>query len=192
MTLQDTPALLLIDLQKGFEDLNYWGGHRNNPQAEEKAAQLLRFWRQHQLPVFHIKHNSTNPASPLVKGQIGNEIKDLVRPAAHEPIIEKNVNSAFIGTDLQERLDQKGIKHLVIAGLVTDHCVSTTVRMAGNLGYDAFLVADATATFDRVGPNRKKYPAEMVHEMELASLYGEFANVVETDALLSMITGDIE
>lgn len=149
MILQNKPALLLIDVQKGLDDLDYWGGHRNNPQAEENMARLLHFWRQHDLPIFHVKHNSTNPNSRLVAGQPGNDIKDIVKPIHNEPVLEKNVNSAFIGTDLQARLDQANIKTLVIIGLTTDHCVSTTTRMAGNLGYETYLVADATATFDK-------------------------------------------
>lgn len=134
MTLQDRPALLLIDIQKGMDDIAYWGGHRNNPQAEANMECLLHFWRQHDLPIYHIKHNSTNPNSRLVAGQIGNDFKDIVQPIANEPVIEKNVNSAFIGTDLQQQLDQNTIKKLVIIGLTTDHCVSSTTRMAGNLG----------------------------------------------------------
>lgn len=189
MTLQDRPALLLIDIQKGMDDVAYWGGHRNNPQAEDNMARLLHFWRQHHLPVYHIKHNSTNPNSRLVAGQPGNDFKDIVQPIGGEPVIEKNVNSAFIGTDLQERLDKANIKTLIIIGLTTDHCVSTTTRMAGNLGYHTYLVADATATFDKIGPNNKKYTAEMIHETELASLHGEFATVVETEELLKELKG---
>lgn len=186
--LQGQPALLLIDMQQGMDDVAYWGGHRNNAQAEENAARLLSFWRQHHLPIFHIKHNSTNPQSRLVQGQIGNEFKDIVQPIDNEPIIEKNVNSAFIGTNLQQQLDEQGIQKLVIVGLTTDHCVSTTTRMAGNLGYTTFLVADATATFDKVGANGKRYAAELIHEIELASLHQEFATVIETDALLALLS----
>ena len=102
MTKPDSPALILIDIQKGLDDIEYYGGHRNNPNAEENAKRLLSFWRQNNLPIFHIKHNSTNPNSRLVKGKIGNEIKDIVKPFANEPIIEKEVNSAFIGTDFQQ------------------------------------------------------------------------------------------
>jgi len=75
----------------------------------------------------------------------------MVRPKEGEPIIKKNVNSAFIGTDLKQQLDKFNIKKLIIVGLTTDSCVSTTTRMAGNYGYDTFIVSDATATFDKEG-----------------------------------------
>lgn len=187
MNLQDKPALLLVDIQKGLDQLAYYGGHRNNPNAEDNMGRLLRFWRDNNLPLFHIKHNSTNAESPLAKGKPGNDIKDVVKPLAHETVIEKSVNSAFIGTNLQQQLDAQGIKTLVIVGLTTEHCVSTTTRMAGNLGYETFLVSDATVAFDKIGPDGKKFSAEIIHETTLASLHQEFATVLETGDLLKQL-----
>jgi len=174
----DRPALLLVDIQKGFDNIEYWGGQRNNPHAEEKAGELLRLWRDLDLPIFHIKHCSSNPASLLNEANEGNEFKEMAKPINNEPIIRKNVNSAFIGTDLKERLDNLKIKKLVIVGMTTDHCISTTARMAGNLGFDTYLVADATATFNKKGLEGQNFPAEIIHATALASLNDEFATVV--------------
>ncbi len=187
MTKHDIPALILIDIQKGFDDIAYWGSHRNNPEAENNAAKLLNFWREKYLPVFHVKHCSTIPGSRLAEGNTGNEFKKVVEPNEGEPIIKKNVNSAFIGTNLKEQLDNAGIKNVVIIGLTTDHCVSTTTRMAGNYGYDTYIVSDATATFDKTGVDGQKYTAEIIHEIALASLNKEFATVVTTRELISML-----
>jgi nicotinamidase-related amidase len=63
-------------------------------------------------------------------------------------------------------------------------CVSTTARMAGNLGFDTYVVSDATATFDNIGPNGKRYGSELVHDVALADLNGEFSTVVDTKTLL--------
>ena len=183
----DRPALILIDIQKGFDNVPYWGGQRNNPNAEENASELLKLWRENNLPIFHIKHCSSNPSSLLNENNAGNEFKDLVQPITNEPIIKKNVNSAFIGTDLKEQLDHSGISKLVIVGLTTDHCVSTTTRMAGNFGFDTFIVSDATATFNKRGLEGQHYSAELIHETALASLNGEFATVVTTDWLKERI-----
>ena len=49
--LHENPALILIDIQKGFEDIQYWGGQRNNPEAEENASKLLELWRNHSLQI---------------------------------------------------------------------------------------------------------------------------------------------
>ena len=176
----DKPALILIDIQKAFDDIKYWGGERNNPEAENNAGELLQLWRANNLPIFHIKHCSTIPTSPLNETHSGNEFKEIVRPIDGEPVIKKNVNSAFIGTDLKERLDIENISKLVIVGLTTDHCVSTTTRMAGNFGYDTFLVSDATATFNKKGVDGQNYAAELIHETALASLNEEFATIITT------------
>ena len=180
---KDRPALILIDIQKGFENVEYWGGQRNNLDAEKNASELLKLWRDNDLPIFHIKHCSSNPSSLLNEANEGNEFNDLVKPINDERVIKKNVNSAFIGTDLKEQLDNLKIVKLVIVGLTTDHCISTTTRMAGNLGFDTFLVADATATFNKIGLYGQNYPAELIHATALASLNGEFAQVVTTAVL---------
>ncbi|MEH0157344.1 cysteine hydrolase family protein [Limibacter armeniacum] len=181
LNFQSKPALLLIDIQQGFDDVAYWGGGRNNPDAEKKAGELLQIWREKDLPVFHIQHCSTTPGSRLHPSHLGNAFREEVKPQGEESVIKKNVNSAFIGTDLQERLESLGITQLVIAGLTTDHCVSTTTRMAGNFGYEVFLVEDATATFDKVGVNGEKYTAQLIHDTALASLHKEFAEVVSIE-----------
>jgi nicotinamidase-related amidase len=102
-----------------------------------------------------------------------------------EPVYQKIVNSAFIGTTLEEDLKKSGIRELIIVGLTTNHCISTTARMAGNLGFETFVVSDATATFDRIGPDGTHYSAEQIHEISLASLHNEFATVVDTDSVIA-------
>jgi nicotinamidase-related amidase len=139
------------------------------------------------MPVFYIQHCSKVLGSPLRPGTPGNEIKDIVAPLSEELVIRKNVNSAFIGTDLEPQLRGKGIGTLVITGITTDHCVSTTARMGGNMGFDVYVVSDATSTFDRVGPDGATYRAEVVHEVNLASLHNEFATVVNTDNILERL-----
>jgi len=190
MTLSkaDRPALILIDIQKGFDDIAYWGGQRNNPKAEDNASELLKTWRENKLPVFHVKHCSSIPTSLLNETHEGNAFKDIVKPMDGEPVIKKNVNSAFIGTNLKEQLDRAGILKLVIVGLTTDHCVSTSTRMAGNFGYETFLVSDATATFNKKGVDGQNFSAELIHETALASLNNEFATIVTTDFIKQKIT----
>lgn len=180
--LSQNTVLLIIDVQKGFDE-PIWG-QRNNPQAEENIVKLLDAWRKHGRPVFHVQHMSTSPTSPLHPNHPGNAIKDALLPLAGEPLIQKNVNSAFIGTDLEQRLREIGCQSLVIVGLTTPHCVSTTTRMAGNLGFETYLVSDATAAFELTGHNGRKYSAQEIHDVTLATLNGEFATVIETETLL--------
>lgn len=175
----ENPALIIIDVQQGFDDPKW--GKRNNPWAEQNIYRLLKLWRKTKLPVFHIKNDSTEPASPLRPELAGNLIKDIVKPLPDESVLIKTVNGAFIGTDLEKRLTLQKIKNVVIVGLTTDHCVSTTVRMADNLGFRVWVVSDATATFGKTGYNGKKYSAEHIHQLALVQLQDEFAEIVDTN-----------
>jgi nicotinamidase-related amidase len=182
--ISDKTALILIDVQDGFLDITHWGGRRNNPDAEANMARLLAHWREQHRPIFHVQHMSTFPNSPLRPNQAGNAIQKIVAPIGDEPIIQKTVNSAFIGTDLEARLREQRIDSVVIVGLITNHCVETTARMAGNLGFVTLVVDDATATFDRTGHDGTRYPAETIHALSLANLHDEFATIVTTNQLL--------
>jgi len=181
---KDAPALILVDIQKGLAELEFYGGERNNPDAETNARILLEHWREKEWPLFHIRHCSVTPGSPLTEGLPGNEFKDEVKPLPGETVIKKSVNSAFIGTYLKDLLDAQEIHTVVIVGLTTQHCVSTTVRMAGNFGYETFVASDATAAFRAKGPNGEVYPAELVHQLTLATINGEFATVLTTQEIL--------
>ncbi|MDP9960398.1 nicotinamidase-related amidase [Chryseobacterium lathyri] len=178
------PALLLIDIQKGFLDEEYWGGNRNNINAEKISGILLEKWRDLGLSVFHIRHSSANLKSKLHESNPGFQFNDHVLPLPNESVITKNVNSAFIGTDLKEKLQEQNINTLVIVGITTNHCVSTTARMAGNFGFETYVISDATAAFDRVGINGEKYDAELIHLTTLANLNDEFASVWDSEKLL--------
>ncbi|MFW6075154.1 MAG: cysteine hydrolase family protein, partial [Chloroflexota bacterium] len=104
-----------------------------------------------------------------------------------EPLIEKSTYSAFVGTDLEERLQAAGIDTLVIAGFVTDHCVESTARSAVDLGFSTYLVADATATFERTGPDGRYFDAETMHEAALASMNGGITTIADTETVLSAL-----
>lgn len=180
------PTLLVIDVQKGFLDEALWGGKRNNKNAEEICGGLITQWRDRKLPIIHVKHASTNPSSALHPSQKGHEFSNYAIPISGEQVITKSVNSAFIGTNLKAILDEKNVSTIVVVGLTTDHCVSTTTRMAGNFGYQVFLISDATATFDKTGLDGTVYPAELIHETALASLNSEFAEVIKSDDLIAL------
>lgn len=171
-------ALIVVDVQRAFDEWEAAGKRRNNPQAVARIADLLGAFRDRGAPIFHIRHQGTRPNSSFLPEASGYPVKDEAREIAGEPVIVKRVNSAFIGTDLEERLRAAGITTLVICGATTNHCVETTTRMAGNLGFDARLVRDATWTFDRVGPDGDTHSAEEIHAMTLANLNGEFAGIV--------------
>jgi len=178
-------ALLVVDVQRGFDDPTW--GRRNNPDMEARVVELLAAWRAARRLTIHARHCSTEPGSPLRPGQPGNELKAVVAPLDGELVIEKRVNSCFIGTGLELELRRLGCRALVIAGLTTNHCVSTTARMAGNLGFATWVVSDATATFDRVGHDGTTYSAELVHAIALADLDREFASIIDTKSAIAAL-----
>ncbi len=182
-------ALLLIDIQKGFDDLAYWGGARNNPDMEANGLKLLGAWRKAGWPVVHVRHASTKANSPLRADQPGHAPRDGYEPIAGEKAIVKSVNSAFIGTDLEAWLRARGISELVVAGITTHQCVSTSVRMAANLGFQVTLAGDACHAWPVTAPDGRNISAETVHDTELAILSGEFARIATTNDLLAEAKG---
>lgn len=176
-------ALLIIDFQKAIDHPSW--GERNNPEAEKNIQALLQAWRSSRRPVYHIRHDSTDPASHYRPGQPGNEFKPEAQPRPGEIVIPKQTNSAFIGTDLEVTLRQAKHETLVIAGVITNNSVEATVRMAGNLGFRTFLVEDATFTFGRRDWAGVFRTASEVHAMSLANLDGEYCTVVRTQGIIT-------
>lgn len=185
MELPPSTALIVIDLQKAIDHPSW--GRRNNPQAEENIGRLLSAWRSTHRPVIHVRHLSRESGSTYRPGQEGCEFKEAAWPEAGECVITKHTNSAFIGTELDMFLRREHIYTLVICGVITNNSVEATARMAGNLGYETFVVSDGTATFDKVDFAGKLRPAEEVHAMSLANLQGEYATVVSTAELLETL-----
>jgi nicotinamidase-related amidase len=186
MKLPQSTALIVIDAQQAFLDPHL--GERNNPEAESNVARLLEAWRKSGRAVRHVVHDSLEPNSLLRAGSPGNAVQAVAAPGPGEPVYRKHVNSAFIGTNLERDLRQDAIHTLVIVGLTTNHCVSTTARMAGNLGFRTFVVSDATASFARPALDGTMRSAEAVHSAALSDLHGEFATVVETAEVLQGVS----
>lgn len=184
--LGPTAALLVVDVQRGFDDLAW--GPRNNPQAEANVARLIAAWRGAGAPVVHVHHDSPHPDGLLRRGGPGHAPKPEAEPAPGEAVYRKRVNSAFIGTGLEADLRRLGVDTLVIVGLTTNHCVSTTARMAGNLDFRTLVVGDATAAFARSGMDGRPRPAEAVHDAALSDLQDEFAQIIDTAAVLAALT----
>jgi nicotinamidase-related amidase len=181
------PTLIVIDVQRAFEQPDW--GERNNPDAEARIAEAIAGWRRSGAPVIHVRHRSAEPDGWFQPGTPGFEFKPEAQPAEGEPVITKDVNSAFIGTDLEARLRAAGVDSVALVGLTTDHCCSTTARMAANLGFETWVLGDAMATFDRRAPDGELLPADLIHRSELASLHDEFAEVIDTRTALERIGG---
>jgi nicotinamidase-related amidase len=185
--IKKNPALLLVDIQKAFLEKDYPGLIRNNENAEFICGKILKKWRTLDLPIIHVRHSSTNPESKLHKSRPGFEFNDYVTPLETEIVLIKEVNSAFIGTNLENILIKSHIDTLVIVGMTTNHCISTTVRMSGNLGFDTYLISDSTACYNTKGINGEIIDCNTIYNSALASLQEEFATVIDSKELFDVL-----
>lgn len=186
-------ALLLIDVQVGVDVLSHWGGptgRRNNPNAEVNMLQLLAAWRKSKLQVAFTRHDSREAKSPLKFSLPTGAQKPGFEIFPGEIVVEKDVNSGFIGTSLEVQLRRKGISRLLIVGFFTNFCVETTTRMAGNLGFDTYLVEDCCSASNRVGPDGVDRDPELVHAMTVANLHGEFCTAINCADALGLVDSD--
>jgi nicotinamidase-related amidase len=182
-------ALIVIDLQKGFDDSSFWGP-RNNPGAEGNVERLVDEWTRSGRPLIFVRHDSSGAASPLRAGGEGNAFKPAIAGREPDLLVTKSVNSAFYGEpDLHAWLQSAGVSQLVICGIQTNMCNETTARMAGNLGYDVLFVLDAMHTFDLEGPFGVMTADELTRATATTLQGGGFARVVGTDDVLGTGAG---
>jgi nicotinamidase-related amidase len=179
-------VLLPVDMQQAF-DASPWP-RRWNGAVDENGRAVLAAWRSQGLPIIHVRHDSVAPGSTLASGQPGNAFRPGFEPRDGEPLVSKSVNAAFIGTDLDLRLRRLGIRTVVVFGISTDMCVSTTIRVGANLGYEMILVEDACDCFDLPDGAGGTIPARTSHEIHVGTLRFEFANVVKTREIVETLT----
>uniref|UniRef100_A0AAU3H1N5 Cysteine hydrolase n=1 Tax=Streptomyces sp. NBC_01401 TaxID=2903854 RepID=A0AAU3H1N5_9ACTN len=191
MEIAENAALVVVDVQQGFEEEEYWGP-RDNPEADRNITALIDAWQAGGRPLVFVRHDSTEPDSPLREGYTGNAFKEYVeerrgKGAGPELFLTKSVNSAFYGTpDLDAWLRESGVRQIVVTGIQTNMCAETTARMGGNLGYEVFFALDATYTFDQVGPWGWTLRAEELSRATAVTLHGGgFASVVRTEELVA-------
>ncbi|BCB02945.1 cysteine hydrolase family protein [Bacillus sp. KH172YL63] len=178
-------CLLLIDFQKAFSDPSW--GKRNNPDMEKNAYHLLKRWREREWPLVHVQHSSIDMESLLHSSSAGFDFIDEFQPLRGEKQIIKHVNSAFIDTDLDLFLKKEKFTSLVTMGFTTNHCVSATVRMAADLGYDVTVAHDAAACFETYSYDGSLFSAEIVHNLSLANLHRQYATISTTEHLISSV-----
>jgi len=175
-------ALLIIDIQNDY----FPGGAMElagSEAAGQQAAKLIEACRSKGLPVIHIQHISTRPgASFFVPGTPGVDIHASVLPRAGETVIQKNFPNSFRDTPLLQHLRDHQITRLVIAGMMTQMCIDTTVRAAADLGFACSLAHDACATRS-LSFGGVDVPAASVQAAFLAALNGLFAKVQSVDEL---------
>lgn len=180
-------ALLVIDVQMEFAIRAEKGVPRTTPNAESTITALLAACRQRDIRVIHIHHHSLDPGSAFGAQLPGSAVQPFAAPQQGESVHIKHVNSGFIGTSLDTELAKHGIKNLLMCGGTANHCVETTTRMAGNLGYNVFYLLDCVWAYGVTGPDGREHSPDTVLSMTLANLHTEFATVTDMTTALAMI-----
>ncbi len=175
-------ALIIVDMQRCMADPA--ASARNNPCAEANIASLLSAWRRAKLPIVHVRHLSRTVGSRFWPGQVGAEFQPQFAPEPSEHVVEKNIPDAFLNTGLERWLRVRGVERIVVTGVSTNISVESTVRTAGNLGFQTVVVSDATFAFEKPDYAGVVRSADDVHAMSLANLGGEFAAVARTAEIL--------
>lgn len=186
-------AMLLVDVQRGVNDTFYYGGsngRRNNYNAEANIINILNEWRLSGRKVAFTKHNSREENSPLKLSLESGQQLDGMEPQMGDIVVEKDVNSGFIGTSLELDLRRAGVQRLLVVGFFTNVCIETTVRMSGNMGFDTYLVHDACAAMNVTGHDGTDYDPELVHKMAVANMHGEFCTAITTKDAMDLCASD--
>jgi nicotinamidase-related amidase len=183
MNFNDNPALILVNFQLGFLEQSYWGYNFSTPNMFSNSRKILEIWRELGLSVIHVQHHSEDPDSPLHPEKETVNFSPEFNPKNDEKVIIKKSQSIFFNNDLQEYLIAKNIKKLVFIGFRTNVSISTSIRVARDMLFEPYIVSDATCTFDKIGFDGIKYPAEILHQSELTSLRLESANIITTQQI---------
>lgn len=186
--MPDTPSplpLIVLDVQDAI-DRPVWDG-KSNPGYLAVIQRLLHHWRSNGWPVLHVKHDEKTPTSSYHTHGPWNGIKKEVTPLEGEPVIVKHENCAFIGTELDAVLKCMRATRFVLTGVVIHNSMDATVRAGKALGYGIILPSDATTAVPVTGPEGKRWEAATVHELTLAILAGEYAEVMSTDELMTRL-----
>ncbi len=177
-------ALMVIDFQN-----EYFSGRMpipNGSAALSNAKRLIEWADEHSIPVYHVQH-VTPPGAPIfAEGSSTVEFHPDIAPAPHHKTVRKTSVSVFPTTNIDEQLKNAKIETLVITGLMTHACVSGAARDAVPLGYEVVIASDACATRDIAGPDGKTIPHETLHNASLVTLSDTFAEILDTDAVLSL------
>jgi len=180
-------ALVLIDFQMEY----FSPGPLLLPGGEEAAASAARLACAADnagLAVFHVRHLAASPSAPaFAPGSQGAAFHPALTPKPRHTVVSKGLPSSFLGTGLGEMLKERGLDTLILAGLMTHMCLDTTARDAAQSGYTVLVAADAAATRDLPRFGGGVVPWRELHEAVLAGLGDRFAEIMDTETIISLL-----
>jgi nicotinamidase-related amidase len=172
----ESTALIIIDMQRDFLEPGGFGEMLGNDVSQLRMAivpiqKILAAFREKGMMVIHTREGhrpdladlpdakrarghlscGIGDAGPmgriLIRGEVGHDIIDELKPLPGEPIVDKPGKGSFHATDLNAMLVNRGIKRLIVTGVTTEVCVHTTVREANDRGYECLVLSDCVASY---------------------------------------------
>ena len=172
----ESTALIIIDMQRDFLEPGGFGEMLGNDVSQLRTAivpiqKVLTAFREKDMMVIHTREGhrpdladlpeakrarghlscGIGDAGPmgriLVRGEVGHDIVDELKPLPGEPVVDKPGKGSFHATDLDSMLINRGIKRLIVTGVTTEVCVHTTVREANDRGYECLVLSDCVASY---------------------------------------------
>lgn len=186
--MDQTTALLVVDMQMEMANATAAGRPRANPDAEDKIVELISAFRSANLPVCHVMHDDPRPESKFRRDLPSGQPMACAAPIADELVFWKTGSSGLVGTGLEKHLKDSGITRLVIVGGVAAFCINSTARSAANLGFDVLVPEDALIAFALPSRHGGDIEAEVALEVTLSALHAGFGKVVPTSTVLKKIT----
>ena len=181
-------ALLVVDMQMEMTNVTEAGRPRANPDAELKVAELISAFRSADLPVCHVMHDDPRPESKFRRDLDSGQPMPCALPVEGEPVFWKTGSSGFVGTDLEQHLNEIGITRLVIVGGVAAFCVNSTARSAANLGFKVLVPEDALIAFALPSRTGGDIEAKVALEVTLSALHAGFGKVLPSSEVLSELS----
>ncbi|MCU1347965.1 MAG: AraC family transcriptional regulator [Acidobacteria bacterium] len=180
-------ALLVIDAQDSFKVGSRWD-RRSNPDFDRNVSALIDAWREAGLPVIFVLHTDDGPGFRRDSPEF--RLMDFIERRDSEPLLIKNTRNAFTSTDLQQRLEARGVTRVVVTGIQTEQCCETTTRLAADLGYDADFVTEATMSFPIVNAETGEELStnDVIHRTEFV-LRDRFARIARVADLVDEVKG---
>lgn len=178
---RNSTALIVIDFQN-----EYFTGKMPIPDGDKalaNAQRLVEFADKQGLPVFQVQHVA--PAGSAVFALDGDTVKfhPEMQPRDRDTVVQKRNVSVFVGTDIDQQLKAKGIKTVIVAGLMTHACIAGAARDAAPLGYQVIVASDASATRAITRADGTTIDKDSLHRAALAEIEDTFGDVMKTDEI---------
>ncbi len=183
LTANET-ALIVIDIQN-----EYFDGKMpiaDGMKVLTQSRKLVDFAHAHAMPVFFVRHEGPADGPLFAKDHFLSEFHPELLPVEGDITITKATPSSFVGTDLDAQLKAKGTKTLIVCGLMTHMCVSSTARDAVPLGYEVIIPQDATATRSLATWDNNVVDSKDLQRAALAAVADVFAEIKTTQQVLDL------